>query len=478
MPSLNHWVRPQSHSIAFCQSYSQKIDSVFTKTTFLRSFRSTPGICLASLTIRHFAPKTKNYKAPRANVAPPEVPAAQKIAVVGGGLAGLAVIYHLFNSTARYAKKRGVPNDDFTVTLFDPITPGSAPTSSAAAGLLHPYRPRPKNKMWEHQKGMDASLHLLSIAEAASQKLFSTTGLLKLALDDRSLEDFQIAARRFPHEVEFLQPDQLSDRYPHVSPNISGLLIQNAHVVRTVPYMKALWNLSYETGRLSWSQSTISSVSELFDGGYDNVVLCPGAAVKDLTDVHKVPIIPCLGRNLVMQSSSPLPPTPLLAGAYVVPAIQSAEEISENALPHLTKAIVGATFEYNFSNPLPSPDIPAIKTILSERVLKIQSNLYDEWTVQGTQTGIRAIPPRKKEGAIPIACKVDGTPPGRFCWLFTGLGGRGLLYHAFLGRCIAHSVIAGTDKHIPSEAKGYRVTFSSSYHSNNIANELNISTES
>lgn len=432
------------------------------RTAYQRTLHSSSSLRHPSLTTRHFSPITRQNKSVRANVAPPDCPPPRNIAVVGGGLAGLAVIYHLFNSTSRYARKRNIPHDSFNVTLFDPFPPGQAPTSSAAAGLLHSFRPRPKTKMWQHEKGINAALHLLSIAETVSPHLVSTPGLLKLALDDRSLEDFEVAARRFAKEVEFLQPEQLSTRFPSVSADVPGLYIRSAHVVRTVPYMQALWKLSSETGRLSWSQRTVSSVSELFDSGFDNVVLCPGASAKKMPDVHNVPITPCLGHNLVMQSSSPSPSVPLLSGTYVVPTNYETDLSSEESSSHLNTAIVGATFEYNFPVPPPLPDIAAVKNRLSDKLLRIHPSLFDEWHTKATQTGIRAIPPRTKLGAIPIVCKVEGTPSDRSCWLLTGLGGRGLLYHAFLGRCLARSVIAGVDKHIPGDTRKLRIEYSQS----------------
>lgn len=430
------------------------------RTAFLRALHSSPSLSHPSLTIRHFSPKTKRIKQLRANVAPPECPPPRNIAVVGGGLAGLAVIYHLFNSTSRFARKRNIPHDSFNVTLFDPFPPGKAPTSSAATGLLHSFRPRPKNKMWNHQKAMDAALHLLSIAETVSPHLVSTPGIMKLALDDRSFEDFKIAAHRFPNEVELLQSVQLSTRFPHVSADVPGLYIRPAHVVRTEPYMQALWKLSSATGRLKWSQCTVSSVSELFDSGFDNVILCPGASAKQMTDIHNVPIIPCLGHNLVMQSQSPPPSIPLLSGVYVVPIAHETGSSGQNLSSELHTAIVGATFQYNFPVPPPPPDVTGIKDKFSDKILRMHPSLFDNWSVSSTRTGIRAIPPRTKEGAIPIACKVEGTPDGRSCWLFTGLGGRGLLYHAFLGRCLARSVIAGVDKHIPGDARKLPINYS------------------
>lgn len=407
-----------------------------------------------SLNIRHFAPQTKNYITPLCNVAPPATPVPQRIAVIGGGLAGLSVIYHILHSTARYAQKRQFDNSTIQITLFDPVHPGTGGASAAAAGLLHQFRPRPKKKLWNHQKGIDAALHLLTEAETCGQKLVSTPGILKLAFNKRTVEDFQVAAGRFPKELEYLDVDNMVERFPELQSKVPGLIIRQGHVVDTASYMKALWQICQGSGRVSWSQRSISSISELFDDSefkqsFDNVVFCAGAAVKQFTDLKHVPISRCLGHNLVMESDQSTLPMPLMSGSYVVPQYTSNSKAC--------KIIVGATHQYGFddgdfdiSN---KEKLEGVKDELSGPLQKLLPQLFDEWNISGIQTGIRAVPPRNLEGAIPIVCQVKGAPEDRFCWLFTGLGGRGLMYHAFLGRKLAHAIIAGREHHIPGDAR-------------------------
>lgn len=444
-----------------------------------RSLHTTASSELPSLTIRHFAPKTKRVKQVRSNVAPPGTPSPQRIAVVGGGLAGLAVTYHLLNSTARYARKRDYDHTSMHITIFDPAYPGTAGASAAAAGLLHEFRPRPKRKLWNHQKGIDAALHLLGIAEANGQKLVSNTGILKLAFDERTEEDFKIAAYRFSNEVEFISASDIEHRFPTVRARASGLFIKKAHVVDTIAYMKSLWDICMRSGRVTWQQREISAVSDLFNentgihadgnsgGPYDNVVLCAGAAVKQFTDLENVPLTPCLGQNLILESENLSVDVPLMSGSYVVPKTVTDQMVSDETEQNISirpvrQIVAGATYEYGLNAYDDGVDIEDLKAVLSKRLHKLVPQLYDDWKVMGAQSGVRALPPRLKEGAIPIAVKVEGTPSNRWCWVLTGLGGRGLIYHAFLGRKLAHAIAAGNDTHIPGDARKQVITLKAS----------------
>lgn len=418
-----------------------------------RSLHSSSFCASPTLTVRHFSPQTKNRKKVTSNVAPPSVPVPQRVAVVGAGLAGLSVVYHLLNSTDRYARKRNFDKNSIHITLFDPASPGTAGASAAAAGLLHEFRPRPKTKMWNHQKAIDAALHLLAIAETNGKKLVSTPGILKLAFDEKAEDDFRIAAGRFPKEVEYLSPNDMQQRFPHMRSDVPGLFIRTGHVVDTPSYLKSLWEICQASGRVTWCQRSISSAQQLFSPSeetgkpFDNVVLCAGAAIKQFTDLADLPISPCLGHNLVMKSQSENLETPLMAGTYLVPQLHSDGQL-----------IAGATRNFKFSQLDDEVEsntiVEQVKEQLAERLLRLEPRLYDTYSVLATQTGIRAIPPGAgKSGTVPIVSQVKGTPQDRWCWIFTGMGGKGLIYHAFLGRRLAHAIVAGNESLIPGEAR-------------------------
>lgn len=434
-----------------------------------RYLHTTVPVLHPTLTVRHFAPKTKYIKRPRAVVAPPGSPIPHRIAIVGGGLAGLAVAYHLLYSTARWARKRSFDHTSIQISILDPHPPGIAGGSAAAAGLLHDFRPRPKTKAWQGTKALNAALHLLDVVD---QPVHVTTGLLRLSRGSRDDEDFSISAGRFPKEVELLTQEDLRDRFPFVSTSSDALLIREAHVVDTPNYLRALWRTCQATGRVSWHHHAVTDVSTLLTNpipnpsasspiSFDTVVLCAGAAVASLSGLSRIPITPSFGTNLLLQGPHTPPNVPLIANTYLIPDAFSPPQVNAPA-----RLIAGSTREFLDAPPsAPSPalqtDIDAtVSTRLRDGLHTLHPDLLDNWQVVGALSGTRALPARTKNGSLPVVCRVDGAPDGKSCWLFTGLGARGLLYHAYLGRTLAHAIVSGLDRHIPEEARRSGISLS------------------
>jgi glycine/D-amino acid oxidase-like deaminating enzyme len=97
---------------------------------------------------------------------------------------------------------------------------------------------------------------------------------------------------------------------------------------------------------------------------------------------------------------------------------------------------------------------------LSEPLHALSPMLLDLWEPVGVTCGVRALPPRSTDGSIPMAGEIVGAPPGKSAWLFTGLGSRGLLHHAVLGKVVARAVVSGNEEHIPAEARRVQLEFS------------------
>ena len=83
--------------------------------------------------------------------------------------------------------------------------------------------------------------------------------------------------------------------------------------------------------------------------------------------------------------------------------------------------------------------------------------------------GVRALPPRSHFGYVPLVCKLpvevrgarrgDGGGSsahgggGCAAWLFGGLGSRGLIHHAVLGRSVAEAVLACDESRLPEHTR-------------------------
>ena len=105
------------------------------------------------------------------------------------------------------------------------------------------------------------------------------------------------------------------------------------------------------------------------------------------------------------------------------------------------------------------------------------------WRVEAVRAGVRALPLRGADGSVPYAGRVlsdsctsggassgdgggDGEPAAAHgsagaagmpsCWVVGGLGARGLVYHAWLGRLVAAAVLAGSEAALPPELLRWR----------------------
>ena len=73
--------------------------------------------------------------------------------------------------------------------------------------------------------------------------------------------------------------------------------------------------------------------------------------------------------------------------------------------------------------------------------------------MQGVRSGVRALPPRTKEGALPLAGRLRTDRPW---WVVAGLGARGLVYHAWLGKLVAAAILAEDDQLLPAELRRWQ----------------------
>jgi glycine/D-amino acid oxidase-like deaminating enzyme len=392
-----------------------------------------------------------------------------RIAVVGGGLAGLAAAYHLVHSTGRVARLRGLDLERVRVTVFDPAPPGqSAGASAAAAGLLHPFTPRGKRRAWLSARGMHATLALIAAAQpfALDGPLVRTPGLLRFALTAKQNDDFDIAARRYPGELVRHSPEAVLDMLPDPPANLSALLAKKAMVVDTPMYLRALWDACHDSGRVMWKQQRVDAFEDLFHD-FDTVIICAGAGARAVSNLASLPILACKGQNLILRprslmggSMASLPALPVISGKYVVPDLFRGSGT----------LLAGATFEYCddreydprlFAAGLTPPDIDYALRELSEPLGVIAPMLLDLWEPVTVNCGVRALPPRSADGSIPMAGEITGAPTGKSAWLITGLGSRGLLHHAMLGKLVARAAISGIAEHIPPEARRVPLAFSS-----------------
>mmetsp|Transcript_37429 Transcript_37429/g.149335 ORF Transcript_37429/g.149335 Transcript_37429/m.149335 type:complete len:176 (+) Transcript_37429:192-719(+) len=141
-----------------------------------------------------------------------------RVAVVGGGLAGLSVADRLC--------KLGVGE----VVLFDPNPIGVGNASAVAAGMLHKFTPRGK-KAFMADEAFQRSQEMIS--ESAPNSIIYHGALFRAAVTEKQEKDYIKASQLNPDsELLLLQGDEVQCSVPQ-SPARMGLLIRDAFIIDT-----------------------------------------------------------------------------------------------------------------------------------------------------------------------------------------------------------------------------------------------------
>lgn len=299
-----------------------------------------------------------------------------KIAVVGAGLAGL--------SSAWYALENG-----HQVTLFDTIGIGAG-ASGVSTGLLYPCPGREAIHSWRSLEGMEETRYLLKIAAAAyGLPVASYTGIFRPAESPDQKRDFQ---KNQCKEAVWTTVD-----VPGLAVK-EGLWIESGITVFSRLYLQGLWLACKKRGAF-FIQGNLS-------GNFDTVIYATGSGSMLLEECKKIAFRTALGQSLVCEWKRALPFS-IASYGYI--------SVTENR----SLCQIGSTYEHT-----PEPD-PKKAIELIEKV----ATFYPEargFKICEISSGKRIAP---KEGHQPIVTELKPNT-----WLFTGLGSRGMLYHALLGR--------------------------------------------
>lgn len=304
------------------------------------------------------------------------------MAVAGSGLAGLSVAWHLLQK-------------GYSVTLFDPLGIGGG-ASGVSTGLLHPFPGKTASLSWRAKEGMEATRALLLVAQKAlSSPVASYTGVFRPAITESQKQDFQKNREALWKEISL----------PGMPPT-KGLWIEEGITVFSRLYLKGLWRACQEMGAVLIEEKLAPS------SAFDGVVFAIGAATAHLPECRQLPLRTAIGQSLICQWDRPLPFS-LASQGYIT--------VTED--PSLCQ--VGSTYEHTLeADPQKALD-------LLEKVALFYPPAKS-FKVQEIRSGKRIAP---KEGHQPIVLQILPKT-----WVFTGLGSRGLLYHALLGRELAEAI--------------------------------------
>lgn len=329
-----------------------------------------------------------------------------KIAVVGAGFCGMASAYYL----SKYFNK-GV---DLEITILDPGEVGEN-ASGISAGLLHPYTGAHAKLKKNGIEGQASTLELANVAKKAlGYSVAEKMGLLRVAISEQQKQDFSACASKY-EDVEWCGVQECQKLFPSMVSE-PGIFIRNAYTIHTKQYLKGLWKACKESGVL-WSKNKPAALSEL--GGYDAIIVAAGANVTSFPELSHLPVQPIKGQILEIRWPEKIaaPMTPISSKAYIVPGTNP-----DNRL-------IGATFERNFK--CDKPDIETALRYLMPKMTDLFPGLKDA-EILACHSGIRASAPNH----MPL-CKRET----KNIWVITGMGSKGLLFHALYSKKLVAEVM-------------------------------------
>lgn len=323
----------------------------------------------------------------------------RKVAIVGAGFSGLAVAWQLLQFS-------------FSVTIFDVIGIGGG-ASGIAAGLMHPYPGLHAKLNWMGLEGCHATQQLLKVAEnALGHSVYQCNGLLRVAITEEQQKNYRNCSIKHS-EVVGMTADECSKLLPSIVPH-EGIFIPSGMVINSALYLEGLWQAcSKKGGRLI--KEKITHLNQLKE--FDAIVIAAGVSTQLLLE-EKLPLAAVKGQiiELFWPKEIAPPSIPINSQAYL---LMNAENET---------CILGATFEREFNHIL--PDLDRAKQELYPKIEPLFPHI-NKWGVKECRAGVRCSTPDHR----PIVKRVK-----KNCWVLTGMGSKGLLYHALFAQEICRQI--------------------------------------
>jgi glycine/D-amino acid oxidase-like deaminating enzyme len=285
------------------------------------------------------------------------------------------------------------------VTFYDAKGIGQG-ASGRAAGLLHPYvGEQTRCNLWGDEAVAAAKELFLHIEPSAILQ----EGLIRIAQTDEQRE-----ALRSYKDVEPLGKDRF--------------YIKSGVVIDTALYLRRLFARCIERGAV-FEQRRITTLEELRD--FDHRVIAAGHELDHLLPQFATHFSKVKGQ--ILQIHLPESTETVVAKGYIVKSSQKGVYLW------------GSTYERDYASE--EPDQDAALSLLPRKDFPLPESL----DILHCHAGVRLA---RRKHYVPFVDQID-----KGIWCFGGLGSRGLLYHAFLGKKLAEAIVTGNKHLIPKECR-------------------------
>lgn len=327
-----------------------------------------------------------------------------RIAIIGAGFCGLAIAWHLLQHPS---------HPSMHVTIFDAKGVGGG-ASGIAAGLLHPFSGAHAKLNRMGREGVAATRHLLQVSSnALGKSVASTSGILRLAVTEAQHEDFALCAAKYPEDIEWLSSEQCQTLFPYLT-WAPGIWIKGGEIVNAPLYLEGLWLACQQLGA-QLEKRFVEDLSEL--EAFDIKIIAAGAASRLFPEIDPFALNFVKGQVLELAWPSSLPPLPFALNSHAYVLMNSP-----------SSCIAGATFERR--DLTDTPNLAFAQADIMPKVTEMLPALADA-PILKCQAGLRVTTPSH----LPLLEKVNEQT-----WVLTGMGSKGLLYHALMAEKLANQI--------------------------------------
>ncbi len=340
-----------------------------------------------------------------------------RIAILGAGFAGLAVSWYLLHY------RMGVVSID----LFDPEPIGGG-VSGLSSGLLHTYPGKEARKSWRADFCMKETHRLITEAsQGINRSVILSKGILRPAITEQQLSAFKACALQYD-DTEWWDYQQCMQKIPglFLPESHGGLYIKNGLTIDVKAYLEGLWQT---IAKMGVQHHKTMAVKEADLKKYDAILVAIGALTRNFPGLQSLPITPIKGQILRLEWPEGITPPPisLISNKYLV---MSADQKS---------CSVGATFERTFDS------LEANQAKASSDILPHITSYFpalEKAKIIDCRAGFRASTPNH----LPLVGKLSDK-----IYFLTGLGSKGLLYHAWVAKRMARAIISQDPDHFPRD---------------------------
>ncbi len=333
-----------------------------------------------------------------------------RVAIIGAGFCGLAVAWNILNQFPLHH------SEQLEITLFDSHGIGGG-TSGIAAGLLHPYAGLHAKLNWRGKEAFEASCELLAVAACHSKMpvTASDQGILRLASTLKQQNDYKVSPALLDPHVVWLDEMECQKMVPGAISS-PALWIKKGITVYCDKYLQALWT-ACELKGTKFEQRHIVSLEELKD--FSLVIIAAGALSTQLEGTTHIPLKIVKGQILELSWPDSLPrlSCALNSHAYIV------------MKPEHNSCLVGSSYEKEIIDT--RIDIETAKLEILPKAIHILPALDHSKIIRG-YAGLRAVTPNH----LPFFKQIKKNH-----WMLTGMGSKGLLYHALLAKELTSAII-------------------------------------